>query len=238
MHARCRLAPYLAWGFVALLFLLFASGCHTVREDWANVPQERRPSTDLVQYVHQVSFANESERLTEGERDRLDAFLTHHLVGGSDSVLLRSSESVGNPVSRRLETVKAYLAHRRIIAQPVQGGFGIETPPSGTVSVIVRRHVVTLPGCPDWTDRPGMTWNNTVTRNWGCANAVNLGLMVANPADLADPRTPGPIDGEFAVLAIQRYRAGETKPLDPEDVGTIESQQKTGGSGGGSAGGQ
>ena len=40
------------------------------------------------------------------------------------------------------------------------------------------------------------------------------------------------MDGAFAVLAIQRYQKGETTPLSPEDIGTIESQQKTGQSGG------
>jgi pilus assembly protein CpaD len=236
MQTDDRITPCIVWSFIALLLLLFLSGCHTVREDWVNVPQKREPATDLVQYVHAVSFADGTERLANGERERLDTFLRHHRVGRPDSVLLVASDDVKTKTLRRTETVRAFLAHRRISARTAQDGFGIEAPTPNSVSVIVRRHVVTLPGCPDWTDRPGITWNNTTTRNWGCATAVNLGLMVVNPADLADPRDPGPIDGEFAVLAIQRYRAGETKPLDPEDVGTIQAQQKQGGSGGGNSG--
>ncbi|MCG8508409.1 MAG: CpaD family pilus assembly protein [Rhodospirillales bacterium] len=231
MHAQFRFAPCFVWGVIAILLLMFVSGCHTVREDWVNVPKKREPTTDLVQYVHTISFAEGSERLVNEEREKLDTFLSQHVVGGPDSVLLTHSEIARPLDDRRTETVRAYLAHKRIPARRVSDGFGIEQPARDTVSVIVRRHVVTLPACPDWTERPGITWNNTTTSNWGCATAVNLGLMVANPADLVDPRAPGPMDGEFASLAIQRYRAGETKPLDPEDVGTIEAQQKQGGGG-------
>ena len=49
--------------------------------------------------------------------------------------------------------------------------------------------------------------------NFGCANERNLGLMVANPADLLRGREPGPADGDFAAFGIQRYRADKTEPL-------------------------
>ena len=48
---------------------------------------------------------------------------------------------------------------------------------------------VVLPGCPDWSRDPGYDPRNLPLSNLGCANAVNLGLMVADPGDLAT-RTP------------------------------------------------
>jgi len=137
----------------------------------------------------------------------------------------------GKLSGRREETVAAYLDHLSLKTFPLADGFAVGEPGADVVRVIVRRHVVTLPGCPDWSAKPGNTWQNRVSSNWGCATAANLGLMVANPADLAGGRRMGPADGEFSATSIDRYRKGETKPLDPEDISVIEGQQKTGGGG-------
>ena len=56
-----------------------------------------------------------------------------------------------------------------------------------------RASEVVLPGCPDWSRDPGYDPRNLPLSNLGCANAFNLGLMVADPADLATtpPARPG-----------------------------------------------
>ncbi|MBL6946975.1 MAG: hypothetical protein ISR47_10075 [Rhodospirillales bacterium] len=236
MRERAPTVPLLLFTIIVALFALFATGCQTLREDWASVPVKREPKVDLVQYVHSVAFTPGSTKIEPQERDRLDGFLVQSRVDGTADLFLVVPRPQTNADIRRRETVVAFLNHRRLNTHAVSPDFGIEAPAADTLSVVVRRYVVTLPGCPDWSGRPGRTDNNVVTRNWGCATATNLGLMVANPADLAYGRKPGPMDGEAAVLAIQRYRAGETRPLTPEDVGTIQAQQKesSGNDGGGS----
>jgi len=72
--------------------------------------------------------------------------------------------------------------------------------------------VLTVPGCPDWTKPTRVNFSNSVHSNFGCADAANLGAMLANPADAWFGRKPGAADGA-AAAAIERYRAGETKPL-------------------------
>jgi pilus assembly protein CpaD len=207
--------------------LALANGCEaTYYEDWSAMPPTREAKVDLARYAHAIRFAPDSARLEGLERDRLDDFLARVQAGPTDTVLIAAPGS-GPLAGRRLETVSAYLVHLAMRPRAAAEGAGVEAAGPDTVSVVVERYTVTLPACPDWSDRPGRTWNNTVSRNWGCATATNLGLMVAEPGDLATGRTPGPMDGEFSVLAIQRYRTGETRILAPEDVGTIESQQKT-----------
>ncbi len=39
--------------------------------------------------------------------------------------------------------------------------------------------------------------------------AIPLGLMVADPGDIAAGRHPGLMDGEFTARSIERYRKGE-----------------------------
>jgi len=215
-----------AFGLAAIVAL--TGGCEaTYYEDWSAMPPAREAKVDLARYAHAIRFAPDSTRLEGLERDRLDDFLARLQAGSTDTVLVVGAG--GGPLTgRRLETVSAYLVHRAMRPKTIDSA-GTETAGPDEVSVVVERHTVTLPACPDWTDRPGRTWNNTVSRNWGCATATNLGLMVAEPGDLATGRTPGPMDGTFATLAIQRYRAGETRPLDAESGSTSQTTNSSGG---------
>jgi pilus assembly protein CpaD len=67
------------------------------------------------------------------------------------------------------------------------------------------RYVVTLPPCPNWSKTPPLRYTNTHASNFGCADAVNLGLMVASPADLAEGRPLAAADGTPAAAAVNRY---------------------------------
>jgi pilus assembly protein CpaD len=89
------------------------------------------------------------------------------------------------------------------------------------VVVSVGRYVVTLPVCPDWSKPEADDYTNTPPSNFGCANASNLGRMVANPADLVHGTPLGPADGDFAARGIQRYRAGEIDNSIKPELSTV-----------------
>lgn len=222
----------------ALLSSLALAGCQTLGEewDWSSVPEHKEPRAELTQIQHSVGFDTGSAHLGSTEREKLTSFLQRNAVASGDRVFVIAGSGPENLAERRRQTVAAYLAHLSLLPKPRAGDFGFEQAAGNTVAVVVRRHIVTLPGCPDFTDAPGRTWNNTVSRNWGCANAINLGMMVADPGDLVQGRPGSLRDGEFAVLAIQRYRMGETKKLDPEDVKATQEQQKVGEGDGGTEG--
>ncbi len=211
-------------------------------EDFSDVPEAREPRADLVQYGHDVAFGAGEARLTNGQRQRLDAFLARLEAGYGDRFYVVAGRGrKGEPkqaavrlAERRRQAVMAFLELRRLHVQPLRIEFGIDAPVGEAVKVIVRRYVVTLPGCPDWTGRPGVTFNNTPSSNFGCANAVNLGLMVADPGDIVAGRHPGLMDGEFIARSIERYRKGETTPLDGDDA-TTASPEPTGSGNSGAA---
>jgi type IV pilus biogenesis protein CpaD/CtpE len=48
---------------------------------------------------------------------------------------------------------------------------------------------------------------------FGCANAINLRLMVADPRDLDRGASPAGPTGDAALAAVQRHRAGQVKSL-------------------------
>ena len=63
-----------------------------------------------------------------------------------------------------------------------------------------------------------------MSSDFGCADATNLGLMVANPRDLLVGRQPGPASAEPALAAIQNYRAHRPITLpDGNAAGTTAS---------------
>jgi pilus assembly protein CpaD len=111
----------------------------------------------------------------------------------------------------------------------------LETVPANHAIVGIGRYTVTLPPCPNWSSPPGAAYTNAHNSNWGCAAATNLGLMVANPADLVSGRTLAPADGQPAVMAVQRYLNDRIKP--PPTPTASPFAASTGGGDTGGAGG-
>ncbi len=212
-------------------------------EDFSDVREAREPRADLVQYSHDVAFAAGEARLTNGQRQRLDAFLARLDAGYGDRFYVvagrgrkgEPKQAAARLAERRRQAVMAFLELRRLRVLPLRIEFGIDAPVGEAVKVMVRRYVVTLPECPDWTGRPGVTFNNTPSSNFGCATATNLGLMVADPGDIVAGRHPGLTDGEFIARSIERYRKGETTPLEGDEASTAQPEQSGGGDSGAAA---
>jgi len=64
---------------------------------------------------------------------------------------------------------------------------------------------------------------------FGCADAYNMGQMLARPRDAAIGREPGPAEAWVNAEAIQRYREGRVR--------TVTAASTSGGGGGGGGGG-
>ena len=104
------------------------------------------------------------------------------------------------------------LAEARMGAvNTVLGNYGISiVPGSGDVPanhgvVAITRTLVTLPPCPNWSKPSGTDFGNQPSSNFGCATETNLGMMVANPTDLASGLPAGPADGQPTAAAVNRY---------------------------------
>ncbi len=78
--------------------------------------------------------------------------------------------------------------------------------PSGAIHLAVVRYQTQIPQCGKWEQATDPNFSNTPQLDFGCSNARNLGLMVADPADLAAPAGIGESTGWEAAAAIERYR--------------------------------
>jgi len=92
-----------------------------------------------------------------------------------------------------------------------------------------------LPTCPNWSQSLSSDFTNAITSNYGCANATNLGLMVASPADLVSGRTLGLAEGMPATSAVQRYLNDKVKPPPTPTASPFAAASGGGGGDGGGA---
>ncbi|MBV8522645.1 MAG: hypothetical protein JOY71_11070 [Acetobacteraceae bacterium] len=148
----------------------------------------------------------------------------------ADRVTISASGAPGLAEQRTAVISRELLAYG-IVADPL---------PLGTVApnhavIGIGRYTVTLPPCPNWSSPPQAEYTNEHNSNWGCAAATNLGLMVADPADLVSGRAMGPTDATTAVAAVERYLNDRVKQ--PPAPTASPFAPTTGGEGGAGAGG-
>ena len=78
--------------------------------------------------------------------------------------------------------------------------------------LVMTFSVVVAPDCPDWRQSPEHNFSNHDSANFGCATEVNLGLMVADPRDLAHGTGElPPAHSQRGDLAITQYHTGGAK---------------------------
>ncbi|HEY4135592.1 MAG TPA: CpaD family pilus assembly lipoprotein [Alphaproteobacteria bacterium] len=190
-----------------VLCALSAAACTPTEAYWSEAQSPKQNQVEAVRLTHDMR-PPVSGKLGGAELASLDDFLTRHDVGYGDAVtVLAGSERAGKPLSD-------YLRRQGIqtsLAIPAAGAADL---PAGGVRLLVERYVVVPPNCPDWS-KPSVTdYGNTPMSNLGCANAANLGMMLANPRDLIQGQRPGDADGTVAAASVQRYRADKVKSLD------------------------
>ena len=78
----------------------------------------------------------------------------------------------------------------------------------GQARVVITRSTAAVPGCPDWSAKSDMNYNNGTSPNFGCAVNSNLAAMVANPEDLITGQTgTGTTVVSTGTKAIDSYRS-------------------------------
>lgn len=233
---------------MAVVIIVGLTGCQTYGDrpfyDPLNLQVDmQRRAAKLVQTVPSetafaLQFAAGVGAVQDAERGAATRFLRQRATAASDEVYVDFGLVANDTLTaeRRMTVAEIVAAAgldpaRVMVRENVAGIAGDE------VNLTVRRYLVTVPGCPDFTARAGRNFDNQPHSNWGCATATNLGMMVAEPKDLAEGRGGTPGDAEALVLGIQRYRTGQTRELEVTDTNTADSHGVSGKSDSGGAGG-
>jgi pilus biogenesis lipoprotein CpaD len=212
-------------------FILFASfvgfvGCSaplSVTETY----QERHPLQVQGETVAYPVIFGLGRDPTAGEAGRrLDQTIEGYLEGGHGSILL-SAASPGRPDAGRqaaeLGLVRERLIQRGVPATAIRTATADAVLPADTVTVSYERYSASLPTCGDWSAEPSFNPYNDVLPNFGCSWQRNVGLMVADPADLVHMRGTGTSDAQRMDDVLQKYREG--KPTAVQDKPHFSPQQ-------------
>src|SRR5271155_2357328 len=175
----------------------------------------------------ELAFAGGSDRLAAGEAARLDRLVLAGNIRPPDRGVIAASGPPGL-AERRAAAISRELLRYGIVAQTLT----LDTVPTNRAAVSIGRYAVTLPTCPNWSQSLSYDFTNAFTSNYGCANATNLGLMVASPADLVSGRPLAGGNPPPPAAAVERYLPARVKPPP-----TPTASPFAGGGGGGEAGG-
>jgi pilus assembly protein CpaD len=194
---------------------------------WRQLPTRPENHVELIRLEHVVAFPSSAIRLDEAERHRLFKFMRESNLNITDKIGLhapRTADGAYDPVTAaRLDVLRSEFQQLGLAAHvapmPGPGAKGGQD----QVAVVVRRAGVIPPDCDEgpnpWAgQRPGY--------EVGCADIAAIGLMVADPRDLAKGRPLASPDAEAAASAIQRYR---TRKLNEERKFIIEGTDGGGG---------
>jgi pilus assembly protein CpaD len=177
--------------------------------------------------THPVYFAVGETAMSPVETDSLRSFMEGGRLTKIQSVTVMAAD---NPVAaERVAQVDATLnelgyTHTSAVAQS-----GLA---DNAVAVVVKRLAAVPPACPQWQGLGGYDPLNSPMANLGCANAMNLYLMVADPRDLVSGRNMGPADAQPGMIAVDNYR--NAKPDGLVSAGTGATGGGSGTSGGAS----
>jgi pilus assembly protein CpaD len=177
---------------------------------WKQAPTPTEPRVQNVALTHPVSFPPRSASLPGAEKASLLDFLNRQSISSGTRVMVKANAPDGTDaglLADRMGEVRRVLAARGLIvdlAPPTQGGNPDQ------FAVIAMKAQVAPIACPGYNEPIQLDHEMRPIINPGCSTAINLGLMLENPNDLAQGRPLPPADAEGQSLSIQRYRTGQT----------------------------
>jgi pilus assembly protein CpaD len=182
---------------------------------WKQQETPAQPRVQRVDVQHVVPFAQKDLEITDVEREALAMFVRQNNLqpGSHVSVAAPSKTAAQTARSRnRLASVRNELQRMGVSSSIVQAEPTNNQSTGDEVVVFAQTVAVLPPDCPGYNQPIVLDYEWRPNTRLGCANAVNLGLMVANPSDLAQGRPVSPADGEAMALGVQRYRTDTTYP--------------------------
>ncbi len=186
---------------IASSLALAMTGCKTTDDPtrvagWTLIDSSQRHPILVSQEptTHLIPIRSSAHGLTTSQRAQLVNFINRYRATDSGN-----SRLVVSAPSGAANEVGAMYAVGEIRAMLLEHGFdqasisveaysaeGAGDPP---IRVAYLRYVAEPPQCGDWSTNLANEPMNVPYPNLGCANQRNLGVMVANPADLLGPRT-------------------------------------------------
>ena len=182
-----------------------------------------------------VNFAPGASGLDAGQVHQLRTMVAKGRRAQRDEFVVVSDGSGGPVQHLRAQRVSQSLAEAgaRWVGTSVEPAMA--TGPNAVV-IVRSEYLLGLNNCPTYNPATIANPNEGVMPGFGCADAYNMGQMLARPRDAAVGRPSGPADATVNAAAIARYREGKVRALDTSGIAGGTSAGGIGGGGGGATG--
>ncbi len=130
--------------------------------------------------THKVHFSEYGDALAPDQRAHLNTFFRDVEVAATDRVTIDWGRGV-TPDEKKvlIRQLRSQGVAMRNIQQRYVSELGWKT-----ASMTAHYAIVIPPDCPDWEAMSTNNYHNVMHQNYGCANHMNLGQMVARPSEL------------------------------------------------------
>jgi pilus assembly protein CpaD len=224
MKNHLRLYP------LALPLVLGLVGC-AAEYSKSEAPAQLR--VDGADSRRELAFAAGSASLSPNELRKIDGWVLSGSIRPADRVEIAAAGPPGL-AQQRAAAISRELLRYGVVTQMLTR----DAVPANHAIVSIGRYAVTLPDCPNWSQSPAADFTNAYSSYYGCADATNLGLMVASPADLVSGRPSTGTSAQVTGNAVQRYLTDRVKsPPNPTPSPFGGGGGDSGGGGGGGGGG-
>jgi pilus assembly protein CpaD len=153
------------------------------------------------------------ERLGDTEREAVKYFAAAFEDEGHGAIIISRPSNGPNDISsmRAAADARAILLAEgvdpRQITEGPYDGTGARTAP---LVLSYRTYEAVVPNCPDVSHWDfAFTGTNVALPSFGCAVAVNLAAMIADPSDLVGVKRMDPADAIRRGVVLTKYRNGE-----------------------------
>lgn len=183
----------------------------------ASVADTHRIKVSEVTELLEVPVASTQIALDPGVRADMLSFLRLYRSNGQGALLIEAPQGGTN------EAAAANLAEQaRVLAGAEGSAFediaviaynapGADAP----LRLRFERLIANPPDCPPpYAEDISRSSQNRSPRAFGCATVTNLAAMIADPADLINPRELDPADPRRRQAQLERYRAGQQTHAD------------------------
>ena len=182
---------------------------------WKQQEAPAQPQVQRVDVQHVVPFAAKDLEMTDVEREALAMFVRQSNLQPGSHVSVAAPTKTATQAARarnRLASVRNELQRMGISSSIVTAEATTNQSTGDEIVVFAQTVAVLPPDCPGYNQPIALDYEWRPNTRFGCANAVNLGLMVANPNDLAQGRPLAAADAEPMAAGVARYRTDQTYP--------------------------
>ena len=211
--------------FVALALAAALSACTSAPTGQAIVgrtPTEQWKA-QMASQPEEIRLAVRAQGLSANQASALTGLAQSWRGAGAAELVVQAP--VGGPepdaVSRSGENARSFLVEQGVPAGQIRlVGYDAKGDARAPLIVGFMSHAVAIPACGrSWTNI-AHSMTNQPQPNFGCAVTANMAAQVADPADLATPRTMDPADAQRRAVVLDKYRKGELTSSEKDENAT------------------